>query len=231
VPDGKTVPMMNIISKFNPSAKNRILLCAHWDTRPWADEDSERMEEPILGANDGGSGVGVLMSIAKQLSETPVNIGVDIIFFDVEDYGKSSVQDSYFLASQDWAKDAGKKGYKSNYGILLDMVGAADAIFYQEAFSKVTAQHVLDKVWSAANKAGYSSYFNYGQVPPVTDDHRYVNLHTQIPIIDIIQFNGHEGFGGFWHTHEDNMDVISKSTLKAVGQTVMQVIYEENAAI
>lgn len=228
IPGGKEVPIYNIIASFNPKSQNRVLLCAHWDTRPWADEDTERKEEPIDGANDGGSGVGVLLEIANRLKADRVNYGVDIVLFDVEDAGKSGIEDSYCLGSQYWGKQALESGYRARYGILLDMVGAENAVFYQEGLSKRIAQPILDKVWAAANDAGYSSYFDYRAVNPITDDHKYVHYYTRTPIIDIIQFDNRSGgFGEFWHTHDDNMDVISKETLKAVGQTVLHVLYSE----
>jgi len=229
IPGGTEVPIYNIIASFNPDKKKRVLLCAHWDTRPWADEDDERQDEPIAGANDGGSGVGVLLEIANRLQADRLNYGVDIVLFDVEDAGKSNIPDSYCLGSQYWGKRAKDSGYKADFGILLDMVGAENALFYQEGLSKQIAQPILDKVWSAANDAGYSSNFVHRTVNPVTDDHKYVYAFTRIPIIDIIQFDNN--FGAFWHTHDDDMDVISKTTLKAVGQTVLQVLYSENSAI
>lgn len=226
----KVVPIYNIIASFNPEKNKRVLLCAHWDTRPWADEDSERQDEPIDGANDGGSGVGVLLEIAQRLKADRVDYGVDIVLFDLEDAGKPGITDSYCKGSQYWGKKALESGYKANYGILLDMVGAENALFYQEGLSRQIAQPILDKVWSAANDAGYSSYFEHKAVNPVTDDHKYVHYYTRIPIIDIIQFDNFTQFGDYWHTHKDNMDVISKRTLKAVGQTVLQVLYSENTS-
>lgn len=225
--NGTTLPIYNVIASFNPDVKKRILLCAHWDTRPFADEDTKDQDKPIDGANDGGSGVGVLIEIANQLKQNPVELGVDIVLFDTEDYGKSGYADSYALGSQYWGKEAKKSGYKAEYGILLDMVGAKNALFYQEGLSRKHAQHVLDKVWKAANSAGQSSFFSYEPVSELTDDHKYVMFYTGIPTIDIIQFERFNGFGSFWHTHDDNMDIISKRTLKAVGQTVLQVLYQE----
>lgn len=226
--NGKEVPMYNIIGAYKPEAQTRVALFAHWDTRPFADMDTERTDEPILGANDGGSGVGVLLEIARQLQKTPANVGVDIILFDVEDYGVQ-VAETYCLGSQYWSKTPHIEGYKAKYGILLDMVGAGDAIFHQEGHSLAYAKPIVDKVWKAANRAGYSSYFPYRKVSPITDDHYFVNKIARIPTIDIIQYDPHteKGFGDFWHTHDDDMDVISKTTLKAVGQTVLETIYSE----
>ncbi len=226
--DGTRVPMYNVIGAYKPEEKKRVALFAHWDTRPFADMDTERKDEPILGANDGGSGVGVLLEIARLIEKTPPNVGVDIILFDVEDYGVERAE-TYCLGSQYWGKNPHVPGYKAMYGILLDMVGAKDAIFHQEGHSLAFARPIVDKVWKAANRAGYSSYFPYRQVNPITDDHYFVNTLTKIPTIDIIQYDPHteKGFGAFWHTHDDDMDIISTTTLKAVGQTVLETIYSE----
>jgi len=226
--NGEKLPMYNIIGSYNMEAKKRLLLCAHWDTRPFADQDTERTNEPILGANDGASGVGVLLEIARQLQQKQPNIGIDIIFFDVEDYGKGAAE-TYCLGSQYWAKNPHTPNYKAYGGILLDMVGAGDAIFHQEGYSLQYAKFLVDDIWYTANKAGYSSYFSFKKVSPVTDDHLFVNQIAKIPTIDIIQYDQStaKGFGSFWHTHDDNMDIIEKKTLKAVGQTLLTYIYQQ----
>lgn len=224
--DGKTVPLFNIIGSFNTQNPDRILLSAHWDSRPWADQDDENTDKPILGANDGGSGVGILLEIARLLRENPPTIGVDIVFFDVEDYGKEDPT-TYCLGSQHWAKNAVTKGYKARYGINLDMVGAPDAIFYREGHSRAHAPQVVDRVWKAASEGGYSSYFPFADVSGITDDHLFVTRISGVPTIDIIHYDDAQGFGKFWHTHDDDMDVVSKNTLKAVGQTLLTVIYNE----
>lgn len=232
--DGTELPMRNIIARFNPDAAKRILLCAHWDTRPVADEDDERTDEPIPGANDGGSGVGVLLEIARQLAARPVEYGVDLVFFDVEDYGSSEVPDSYCLGSQEWAKRAKAEGYRAEYGILLDMVGARGAYFYREGISMHFAPSVVAKVWEAAAEQGKRSWFVFNEAPypPLTDDHLYVNRIAGIPTIDIIQYDpdNKRGFGDFWHTHDDNMGIIDPRTLGAVGETLMAVLWEEAGA-
>ena len=229
---GKKVPMYNIIGSFNPENKERILLAAHWDTRPFADQDDERTDEPILGANDGGSGVGVLLEIASILKAQKVDIGVDIIFFDVEDYGNPETDNSYCLGSQYWGKNLHKPNYTAKYGILLDMVGAADAIFLKEQISMLYAADVVEKVWKTASELGYGSYFSHETTrTPITDDHRYVNELAKIPMIDIIHYTSEGGFGDFWHTHDDDMKIIDKGALKAVGHTVLTVIYREDAKI
>ncbi|PCH93123.1 MAG: glutamine cyclotransferase [Bacteroidetes bacterium] len=227
--DGMKLRFINIIASSNPESHKRILLCAHWDTRPIADRDVSRRNEPIPGANDGASGVGVLLEIGRLLGSTPPNIGVDIVLFDVEDYGRPSVNNSYCLGSQYWSKAALAKGYYPKYGILLDMVGAKDAQFYMEGYSRRYAPHVVKKVWEIAANLGYSNHFIFKQIPPITDDHLYVNTLANIPCINIIQHDPltPTNFGSYWHTHNDNMDIIDKGTLKAVGQTILEVVYTE----
>ena len=235
--DGTILNATNIIASFNPSASKRIMLSAHWDTRPFADQDSDNQKEPILGANDGASGVAVLMEIARQLYLSPVEIGVDVVLFDAEDYGQPYfsedpyMPDSYCLGSQYWAKNLHVPNYTAKFGILLDMVGAPNAVFTHEGTSVSYANDYLHEVWKIAHAAGFSSQFSYLQTSPITDDHLYINKIAKIPTIDIIQYDksSESGFGWYWHTHRDNMDAIDKNTLKAVGQTVLQTVYQENS--
>lgn len=225
--DNNNITIKNIIGEFNPEAARRIMLYAHWDTRPFADEDSKDKDKPILGANDGGSGVGVLLEVARQLSIKKPDWGVDIIFFDAEDWGSPTVEDSYCLGSQFWGKNPHKKDYTADYGILLDMVGAPDATFLMEGISKQIAPQILEKVWTTANSLGYYGKFLYREHGGITDDHYYVYKYTNIPSIDIIHITPGGTFGDFWHTHNDNMSVIDRSTLQAVGETLLKVIYSE----
>lgn len=227
--NGKQVPMYNVIGSFNPDNPKRIMLSAHWDTRPFADQDTDRVNEPIDGANDGGSGVGVLLEIARVLKANKIDLGVDIFFWDVEDYGKGGAE-TYCLGSQYWSRNPHKPNYKAQYGILLDMVGAKNAVFYREGHSMNYAASTVIKVWNAAITAGYSGFFPNQQVSGITDDHYFINTIARIPTIDIIQYDQYapKGFFEHWHTHGDNMSIIDPNTLKAVGQTLLQVIYEEN---
>ena len=231
--DGVNLDMKNIIASFNPENKQRVLLFAHWDTRPWADHGTERRNEPNLGADDGASGVGVLLEIARQFSIQAPTIGVDIILFDAEDWGKSGggpeSEDSYCLGAQYWTKNLHVPGYTAEYGILLDMVGGRNSKFRMEGNSKQFASFVLEKVWKTGVNLGFSDYFIFQDGGWITDDHVYVN-RINIPSIDIIASDASSGTGfpNHWHTHADNMDVIDKRTLKAVGQTVMHVVYSEN---
>ncbi len=227
--DGKKLNVRNIIAEINPTAQTRILLCAHWDSRPYADQDTKDKDKPILGANDGASGVGVLMQVAKTLKQFPQNIGVDIVLFDAEDLGKPEHDNSYCLGSQYWSANLHKPGYSAKFGILLDMVGAPEAKFAWEQVSIDHAQNVLQQVWQLGHSLGYSSYFMYYQKGGIIDDHYYVNTIAKIPTIDIIHYDAasRTGFPGHWHTHNDNMNAIDRNTLKAVGQTLLEVIYTQ----
>ena len=233
--DGTILKIRNIIASYNTDMEYRVLLCAHWDTRPFADQDTVRINKPIAGANDGGSGVGVLLEIARQLSEELPNVGVDIILFDGEDYGQPEnsnfpyVEDSYCLGSQYWSRTPHKPGYRANYGILLDMVGGKDATFTMEQVSMQYAPFVMEKVWNTAGRIGYGNYFVFQRTGPIVDDHFYINKIARIPTIDIIHYDPttRSKFFRHWHTHGDDMDIIDRKTLKAVGQTVLTVIFNE----
>ena len=233
--DGKKHTLKNIITSFSPEKNNRIALFAHWDSRHIADHDTKNQDAPILGANDGGSGVGVLLELARQFSIKNPTIGVDIILFDAEDYGQPEdskfpiMQDSWCLGSQHWSKNPHKPNYYARYGILLDMVGAKNATFRKEEISSYYAPNILEKVWRKANQLGYGNHFVFENAKQIVDDHLYVNQITSIPTIDIIEYDPatESNFNKHWHTHKDDMDNIDKNTLNAVGQTLLEVIYNE----
>lgn len=238
--NGSKLPVRNIIGNINPNATKKVLLCAHWDTRPFADRDSLNKNRPIIGANDGASGVGVILEIARAFKKDSLNIGLEIIFFDVEDYGAPSLDNSFFdlqsmndtwcLGSQYWCYNLDANYKKPNFGILLDMVGAKGAVFTKEEISRKYAGYHLNKVWKLAEFLGYGDYFQKKIAPPITDDHTYINQLTLIPTIDIIHYDvspysGRFDFGRFHHTHQDNMEIIDKKTLKAVGHTVLSYLH------
>lgn len=227
--DGVELELRNIMGSFNPKARKRILLAAHWDTRPYASKEDEDPTIAFDGANDGGSGVGVLLEIARQinLNGNP-DVGVDLMFFDGEDWGQEGGgrADSWCLGSQHWAKNKGS--YAAYYGILLDMVGGKNARFPYEGYSHQMAKNVMKKVWSQASDIGYSKYFIPRREGSITDDHYYVNTIAKIPMINILHWEPEHGYFGDWHhTRADNMELIDKNTLKAVGQTVLHVVYYE----
>lgn len=223
--DGKDLSYRNIIGRFGLEKKKRILLTAHWDTRPWADQDIKNQNEPIDGANDAGSGVGVILEIARLINQQEPNVGVDVVLFDIEDYGKSN--ESFCYGSQIWSRNTMLDSLIPKFGINLDMVGDPDAVFIYEGYSQQFARPVLDKVWNIANHLGHGKYFKIIQDGRITDDHYYVNS-AGIPCIDVIHRDPQTGgFAHSWHTHADNMENISAITLKAVTEVVLQTIYRE----
>lgn len=233
--DGTQLPMCNIIARFSPEKSNRILLAAHWDSRPYADYDSDARyrEMPIDGANDGASGVGVLLEVARHIGTQEPLLGVDIILFDAEDYGApewvgGDTSDTWALGSQYWAANPHVPGYRARFGILLDMVGASGVGFYREYFSDRYASHIVDKVWNCATELGFEGLFINERGGAITDDHLYIN-QAGIPTIDIIQHDPTSPTGFFpqWHTHEDNMEHIDATMLGMVGQVVLAVVYGE----
>ena len=230
--DGKKFTLKNIIASYKPELPNRILLLSHWDTRPWADQDSLHPNLPADGADDGASGVGVLLEIARQFSLSNPNIGVDILLDDLEDYGKENDNgtNTWCLGTQYWANNPHKIGYVAQYGILLDMVGAKNATFPREGISRQYAPYVIKKIWSKAAHLGYSNYFVFKDADSITDDHYYINTIANIPCVDIINMkSGTSVFGEYHHRHTDNMNIIDKNVLKAVGQTVLEVVWEEQS--
>jgi hypothetical protein len=222
---GENVEIKNIIGSINPNKTKRILLCAHWDTRPMADQDETNPTTPADGANDGASGVGVLIEVARQLQIQRPDAGVDIIFFDAEDMGDSRGEaTSWCLGSQYWAKKPHKSNYVARFGILLDMVGPKDAVFGIEGHSWRYAQPYVKKVWKAAGDLGHGKHFVNYQGGQLIDDHLFINQIRGIPTLDIIHYEpSGSGFGEFWHKHSDNMSTIDKNTLRAVGETVFKV--------
>ncbi len=237
--NGQRKRFTNVIAAFNPGAKKRVMLCAHWDTRPYADQDADqgKWRQPILGANDGASGVGVLLEIARVLKATGIGMGVDIVLFDIEDYGQPAFDngpqrnDTYGLGSQYWSANPHVPDYNASYGILLDMVGAPNSTFRMEGYSMKYAPAVVKKVWRTASDLGFSNHFIFIGAPPIQDDHFYVNMIAGIPTIDIIhlQPDNENLFHSSWHTHDDDMDVIDPKVLNAVGTTLLNVLYLEEA--
>lgn len=233
--DGQKIPASNIIGIIAPEKSMRVLLAAHWDSRPFADHDPDpdNRNKPIDGANDGASGVGVLLEMARQWQLQRPDIGIDIIFFDVEDYGPPNGSDVHGdwwgLGSQYWAKNPHTADYTAKYGILLDMVGSPNARFLQEGYSVRFAQETVSKIWATAYRLGYHRYFVNAPGDMITDDHYYVNRHSNVRMVDIIHLDRSygTGFDRVWHTLEDNIHNIDKNMLGVVGTTLLQVIRDE----
>lgn len=235
--DGTPLRSTNIMASYNPEATTKIMFCAHWDCRPWADNDpdSTNWHKPIVAANDAASGVGVMIELARILKGSGLELGVDFICFDAEDYGTpqwfegEDPGDTWALGAQYFANNL-PEGYAPRYGILLDMVGGVGAKFYREGMSMQYAPAIVKKVWNAARQVGYGSYFPKDDGGMITDDHIPVNQTANIPCIDVIPYYpdcAQSSFGPTWHTIADNMDNIDKNTLKAVGQTMVQVLFTE----
>ena len=251
--DGTPLRATNIIASYRPELKDRILLCAHWDSRPWADNDPDEnnWRKPVMAANDGASGVAVMIEIARLLAheshkthspqepqeaQSPLPFGLDLICFDAEDWGTPQWaddlggSDTWALGAQYWSAHPHREGYKARYGILLDMVGGIGAHFFRESYSRKYAQTVVDKVWKAAHVAGYGSFFPQQDGGMITDDHVPVNEVAGIPCIDIVPYYPdceQSSFGPTWHTLSDDMQHLDRNTLQAVGQTLVQTIWSE----
>ena len=239
--DGTILKSTNIIAKYQPELSSRILLCAHWDSRPWADNDPDETnhQRPVMAANDGASGVAVMLEVARLISADTLAIGVDFVCFDAEDWGTpqwaentDNDADTWALGAQYWSEQF-KRQQSVNvprYGILLDMVGGEGAKFYQEQVSNYYAPNIVRKVWAAAAAIGYGSMFPQDEGGAITDDHVPVNQKAGIPCIDIIPHYPDcdaSSFGPTWHTVNDDMQHIDPNTLQAVGQTLIQVLYSE----
>ena len=231
---GSAVPGKNIIAQLNPQAERRILLAAHWDSRLWADHDSDesRHHSPIDGANDGASGVGVILELARVMSQMPPDVGIDFILFDTEDQGtpdwaEQRDNDSWCKGSQYWAQHPHQPCYTALYGILFDMVGTPNPRFTQEEISRQFAPTTLNKVWTVAQSLGYGKVFLNQKTDPILDDHFYINQLARIPTIDIVQNSVGHSFFPYWHTTADNLDAIDSSTLKMVGDVTLKTVYAD----
>ena len=240
--DGTNIHARNIIAQYQPQAARRVAIFGHWDTRPFADNDKVKKNAPMDGASDGASAVAVALEMARVLTQQPdslaPNVGVDFIFFDAEDWGHDdttqkdlkdqlagSGTDSWCLGSQYWAAHLLPANYKAEYGVLLDMVGAKGATFTREETSRNSARTALDKIWNTASQLGYSNFFRFEDTGGITDDHVYTN-RAGIPTIDIYHYNSPtDFFPAYHHATTDNMSIIDRKSLKAVGQTMLQVLY------
>lgn len=241
--DGTKLPGRNIVASVNPDCMDRVLLCAHWDCRPWADHDADEANHhtPILAANDAASGVAVMLEMARAIQSMPLNFGVDFICFDAEDWGTPEwdeenypdSHDSWCLGSTFWAQNPHKENYVARYGILFDMVGGRGSQFAMEGVSTYYAETVVQMLWHLAQQIGYGSFFPLKEGGMVQDDHVPVNQIAGIPCIDIIPHfeQGPSSFGPTWHTVHDTPENIDPAVLKAVGQSVVQLLYNDTKKV
>jgi glutaminyl-peptide cyclotransferase len=218
--------LTNVIATYRPKDHTRILLCAHWDTRPRADQDENKRKrkDPILGANDGASGVAVLLELGSLLRQTPPAIGVDIVLFDGEDYGMEGDRASYLLGSRYFAEHK-VQDYVPRFGILLDMVGDKHLELPKEQYSLRYAPDVVDMVWKTAAFLGVPQ-FHDEKGEEIMDDHLPLN-EAGIQTIDIIDFNYPDATNRYWHTHQDTPEHCSAESLEAVGSVIASVVYAQ----
>jgi len=223
---GEMLRLTNVVASFRPEEKVRVLLLAHWDTRPRAEQDENpaRRGEPIAGANDGASGVAVLLELAAMLKQAPPPVGVDILLTDGEDYGYEGDLQNYFLGARHFARTK-PAGYNPRFGILLDMVGDTYLEIPREGYSERYARDVNDLVWRTAAELGVSQFVqSVGSL--VDDDHLPLN-EAGIKTIDLIDFDYPDPTNRYWHTHQDTPDKCSPASLEAVGRVVATVIYRQ----
>lgn len=234
--NGTIVRGKNIIASIEAPAEastgKRILLAAHWDSRMWADHDDDKdnHRSPILGANDGASGVGVLMEMARVITSQRPGVSIDFIFFDVEDQGcpewaDNYVEDSWCKGSQYWSANPHTPFYTAVYGVLFDMVGTEQPRYTKEEVSRQYAPGVLNKMWAAAAALGHDKIFENTDTDPILDDHYYVNRIAKVPMIDIVQNTRGMSFFEHWHTVDDNLDHIDRNTLRITAEVVLKTIY------
>lgn len=223
---GEKLSLANVIASFQPEKPNRILLCAHWDTRPRAEHDQNKSlrDKPIIGANDGASGVAVLLQIAVLLKQAPAPVGVDIVLFDGEDYGKEGDTDRYLLGSRYFASNK-ESAYTPRFGILLDMIGDTFLEIPREGNSMRFAPDVMNTVWRKAAELGITQFVD-APGEEIMDDHLPLN-QAGIKTIDLIDFDYPDQTNRYWHTHEDIPDHCSPESLEAVGTVLMHVLYTQ----
>jgi hypothetical protein len=225
--NGKSILLTNVIASFNPGAAHRILLSAHWDTRLWADKDPDvrNHTRPIAGANDGASGVAILLEIAQQLKAHPPSTGVDMIFFDGEDLGTTGIPGSFCQGSRYFAKNK-TQDYQPRFGINIDMVGDRELTIYREQNSQRLAPQVLEQVFATARRLKITQFVD-AQGAEVSDDHLPLN-EAGIPTINLIDFDYPDETNRYWHTMSDTPDKCSAASLEAVGTVLLDIIYSQS---
>lgn len=234
--DGTVYHNRNIIASYRPELADRIVIATHWESRPWADADPDTANHrrPVMAANDGASGVAVMLEVARHLKALNPQFGIDFVCFDSEDSGapywdedKAPEDGSdWCLGAQYWSSNL-PDGYSPRFGILLDMVGGADARYCYEGVSLRYARDTMVGLWDAATRAGAADLFQPIEGGWAKDDHVYMNETAGIPTVDVIPYvGGGSAFGATWHTVSDTPENISKQTLRGVGQTLLQYLSE-----
>lgn len=241
--DGTDYACRNIMAHVNPDLTDRVVIGAHYDSRLWADHDPDpaRHHSPVPAANDGASGVAVMLEMARCIASMPLNVGVDFVCFDLEDQGTpewakedDEVEESptgyWCLGSKYWAEQMVVQGYQARYGVVLDMVGGRDASFAIEGYSKQVAVTLVNMVWHLADQLGFSAFFPIKDGGFLMDDHIPMNSIAHIPTIDIVPNvpSGRSSFGETWHTVSDTPEHINPEAMRAVGQTLLQLLYNDN---
>lgn len=221
---GDTLPMRNFLARFNPAAAERVLYLAHWDTRPASGPDTGLdFNQPVPGANDGASGVAVLLGVAQALRATPPEVGVDLLFVDGEDYGIFSEERDVLVGTRYYVENQ-PPGPPPRFAVLFDMVGDKDLKLPPEGYSMTGAPEVVDRVWSTAEALGYSAWFPRSGGIAINDDHIPLQ-HAGIAAIDVIDFD-YGPDNSWWHGPGDTLDKVSAASLKIVGDVAVAVLRE-----
>ena len=220
--DGQRLPMRNVLARFAPANTSRVLYIAHWDTRPKSEKATTAMGrlDPVPGANDGASGVAILLGVADALKARSANVGVDLLFVDGEDFGDFDTNTDVLIGSRHFARNLPSAGYSPLFGVVWDMVGKPDSKFYYESHSMRAAPEVVQRVWSTARRLGHESVFIPREGGEITDDHLPL-IEVGLRVIDVIDLDY-----AWHHTPEDTEDKVSQRTLQIVGDVAMAVLRE-----
>lgn len=218
--DGQRLPMRNVLARFNPGASRRVLYVAHWDSRPRADKATrpEDRNTPIPGANDGASGVAMLLALADALKERPASVGVDLLLVDGEDWGDFDTNTDVLIGARWFAEHFPEPTYAPEFAVVWDMIGKADARFLYESHSVRAAPEVVQRVWTTAQRLGHGAYFPTREYGPITDDHLPL-IEAGLKAIDVIDLDF-----AYHHTLDDTEDKVSRTTLQVVGDVALAVL-------
>ena len=220
----KSYDLTNIIARFKVGDPQQLLIGAHWDTRPWADEDpdTEKRNDPIIGANDGASGVAVILELARILNASPPPIGITLVLFDGEDMGRSGTPKSYAQGSLAFAKDLPIE--KPDEAIILDMIGDAELHIPIERYSYQQNRQLVKKLWSLAKGLSLDAFESRIEYS-IYDDHVPLWAEAKIPAVDIIDFNYPNSYTNYWHTTQDLPEHCSAESLGQIGTLLVHYIY------